>query len=134
MKIESVRIENFRGFKDETIKLSDYTCFVGRNGSGKSTILYALNVFFRQHKDTSTDLSRLTAEDFHHGNIDLPIRITVAFSDLSDEAKQDLADYVRQGDLLYQQRRGLIPRQGVQRLNSMVIDWDLKNFVFILTR
>jgi len=41
MKIESVRIENFRGFQDETIILDKYTCFIGANGSGKSTILNA---------------------------------------------------------------------------------------------
>jgi hypothetical protein len=35
VKIESVRIENFRGFKDETILFGDYSCFVGPNGAGK---------------------------------------------------------------------------------------------------
>ena len=69
MKIESVRIENFRSFKDETIFLDDYTCFVGPNGAGKSTIIYALNVFFRQYKDSQTDLSKLIKDDFHHKNI-----------------------------------------------------------------
>lgn len=39
MKIESVKIENFRSFKNETIVLDNYTCFVGSNGSGKSTFL-----------------------------------------------------------------------------------------------
>lgn len=100
MKIESVRIENFRGFADETINFNEYTCFVGPNGSGKSTILSALNVFFRQYKDSKTDLSKLTAEDFHHKNVKNPIRITVTFSDLSQQAKQDLSDYVRQDKLI----------------------------------
>ncbi len=99
MQIESVRIQNFRGFCDETVALGDYTCLVGRNGSGKSTVLYALNVFFRQFKDTSTDLSRLCADDFHHKRTDSPIRITVTFTDLSDTAREDLAAYVRQGKL-----------------------------------
>jgi predicted ATPase len=99
LKIESVRIQNFRGFCDQTLTLGDYTCLVGRNGSGKSTVLYALNVFFRQFKDTSTDLSRLCANDFHHKQTDSPIRITVTFTDLSDSAKADLAAYVRQGRL-----------------------------------
>lgn len=58
MKIESVRIENFRSFKDETIFFDDYTCFVGPNGAGKSTVFYALNIFFRQYKDSKTDLFR----------------------------------------------------------------------------
>ncbi|MFO7906925.1 MAG: AAA family ATPase [Pirellulaceae bacterium] len=100
MKIESVRIENFRGFRYETIYLSDYTCLVGPNGAGKSTILTALNVFFRQYKDSKTDLSKLSADDFHHKNVNDPIKITVTFGDLSIEAKSDLADYVRQDKLV----------------------------------
>lgn len=100
MKIESVRIENFRGFRDETIFLDDYACLVGPNGAGKSTILTALNVFFRQYKDSKTDLSKLSADDFHHKNVNDPIRITVTFFELSAEAKLDLADYVRQEKLI----------------------------------
>ncbi len=100
MKIESVRIENFRSFKDETIKLDNYTCLVGANGSGKSTVLNALNVFFRQYKDSKTDLSKLTSEDFHHKNTGNPVKITVTFTDLSEAAKEDLSDYVRQDKLI----------------------------------
>ena len=84
MKIESVRIENFRSFKDKTINFDNYTCFIGANGCGKSTILNALNIFFRQNKDCSTDLCRLSIEDFHHKNIDEPVKITVTFIELSD--------------------------------------------------
>jgi putative ATP-dependent endonuclease of OLD family len=100
MKIESVRIENFRGFRDETISFENYACFVGPNGSGKSTILAALNVFFRQYKDSKTDLSKLSAEDFHHKNVKDPIKITVTFNDLSAASTSDLSDYVRQGKLI----------------------------------
>lgn len=100
MKIESVRIENFRGFRDETINLDNYACLVGPNGAGKSTVLTALNVFFRQYKDSKTDLSKLSADDFHHKNVNDPIRITVTFCELTPEAKSDLADYVRQEKLI----------------------------------
>lgn len=79
MKIESVRIENFRCFKDETISFDDYICFIGPNGVGKSTIFHALNLFFRQSKDCQTDLLRLSAKDFHHFNTSKPIKITVTF-------------------------------------------------------
>ncbi|WP_206665095.1 AAA family ATPase [Aeromonas veronii] len=50
MKLESVRIKNFRTFKDETIFFDNYSCFVGPNGSGKSTVMNALNVFFANIK------------------------------------------------------------------------------------
>lgn len=100
MRIESVRIENFRSFKDEIINFDNYTCFVGPNGSGKSTVLNALNIFFRQYKDCQTDLSKLSREDFHHKNIEDPVKITVTFTELPEKAKEDLSDYVRQNKLI----------------------------------
>lgn len=100
MKIESVRIENFRGFSDETVYFDNYSCLVGPNGAGKSTVLAALNVFFRQYKDSKTDLSKLSADDFHHKKVNQPIKITVTFRDLSKEAKSDLSAYVRQDKLI----------------------------------
>ncbi len=100
MKIKELRIENFRAFKDETIDFDDYTSFVGPNGVGKSTVFHALNLFFRQSKDSQTDLLKLSANDFHHSNTNQPIKVTVTFSSLSDQAKKDLADYVRQDKLI----------------------------------
>lgn len=100
MKIESIKIENFRCFKEETIYFDDYCCFVGANGAGKSTVFYALNIFFRQYKDSYTDLSKLSENDCHHKNKKSDIKITVTFKDLSDEAKNDLKDYVRQDKLI----------------------------------
>lgn len=95
MKIESVKIDNFRCFKNETIMFDDYTCLIGSNGSGKSTVLNALNIFFKNNKDSQTDLNTLSIDDFHHKNIQKPIIITITFKDLSDKAKEELSDYVR---------------------------------------
>ncbi|WP_299056924.1 AAA family ATPase [uncultured Polaribacter sp.] len=100
MKIESIRIENFRAYKEEFIEFDDYTTFVGPNGVGKSTVFHALNLFFRQNKDSQTDLLKLSANDFHHSDTTKDIKITVTFSSLSDEAKEELADYVRQDKLV----------------------------------
>lgn len=100
MKIESIRIENFRSFKDETVLFDNYNSLIGPNGSGKSTVLNAMNVFFRQNKDCMTDVNNLKEEDFHHKNTKEPIRITVTFEGLTDAAKGDLADYVRHDKLI----------------------------------
>ena len=100
MKIESVRIENLRSFAEVTVPFDNYTCLVGPNGAGKSTILCALNIFFRESENVATDLIQLDMEDFHRKKTEKPIRITVTFVDLSEEAQQDFADYFRQGKLV----------------------------------
>jgi len=100
MRISSIRIQNFRAFKDQTISFDDYTCLVGANGAGKSTVLYALKVFFRDDADSPTDFGELEDEDFHGSDVSQPVTITVVFSDLSDEAQSDFADYYRQGQLV----------------------------------
>jgi len=99
MKLRKLRIENFRSFENETISFDDYTCFVGRNGAGKSTILTALNIFFRETVDAATDLLRLCEEDFHGSDTTKPVRITATFVDLEDEAQKDFAAYYRSGEL-----------------------------------
>ncbi len=98
MKIKSVRLENFRSFIGETIFINRYSCFVGANGAGKSTVLSALNVFFRE-QSSSTDTSKLTDEDFYCKNTENPIRITVTFDDLNAVAQEELSAYVRQNEL-----------------------------------
>ncbi len=99
MKIEKIRIRNFRGFMDETIEVGSYSAFVGANGAGKSTVLAALNVFFRNEQDTITSSNNLDAEDFHKGNTDANVEITVTFGDLCPDATTEFQDYVRHGQL-----------------------------------
>ena len=51
MKIKSITIDNFRGYKDPvTIPFDNLTVFVGKNDIGKSTILEALDIFFNDSK------------------------------------------------------------------------------------
>lgn len=45
MKLTKLILSNFRGYKDKTeVDFSDITTFVGKNDSGKSTILEALDI------------------------------------------------------------------------------------------
>ena len=51
MKINTVKIKNFRSYKDEiNIEFGDLTAFVGKNDIGKSTVLEALDIFFNDSK------------------------------------------------------------------------------------
>ena len=99
MKIRSVRIRNFRSFDDETIHFDAHTRLLGPNGAGKSSVLAALNVFYQEHS-SATDVTSLSAEDFHNGNTKEPVEITVTFCDLSERAKEELSHYVRHDELI----------------------------------
>lgn len=47
MRLISMKLKNFRGYKDEiAIEFDNLTTFVGKNDIGKSTILEALDIFF----------------------------------------------------------------------------------------
>lgn len=52
--IKRIHVKNFRSLVDETIELSDYNFFVGKNDSGKSNVLKALNLFFNDRTDFNT--------------------------------------------------------------------------------
>jgi len=95
-----VRIKRLRSLEDVEVSFGDYTCLVGANGAGKSTVLCALNVFFRETENTGTDLTRLDQEDFFRKDTTKPIEITVTFTDLSPEAQKDFKEYCRQGKLV----------------------------------
>lgn len=100
MQIKSVRIVNFRSFDDCLVHFDNYTALVGANGSGKSTVLCALNIFFRDQEASATNVIDLDPEDFHNRNTVIPIEITVTFNQLSEDAKRDFADYLRQDQLV----------------------------------
>lgn len=57
--IESVTIKNFKCLRDVTIKLEPFTVFVGANGSGKTSILQALDLLCRTFR---TQLQQLEGE------------------------------------------------------------------------
>ena len=53
MKLEKIKIKNFRGYKDEiSINIDSMNVFVGKNDVGKSTILEVLDIFFNENTGT----------------------------------------------------------------------------------
>jgi putative ATP-dependent endonuclease of OLD family len=91
MRIQSVRIKNFRTLKDVTIPFDSITTFIGPNGSGKSTVLRALDWFF------NGKLGALTEKDCSFEATDEDIEIQVTFDDLTEKDRNALGKYAPAG-------------------------------------
>ena len=91
MKLHSLKLKNFRGYKDEiTIVFDDLTVFVGKNDIGKSTILEALDIFFNEGKGViKIDKSDVNISEAQAGNLDTII--SVCFKDLPERIVIDTA-------------------------------------------
>ncbi len=93
MKIDRVAVRGFRCLVDVAMVLDDYVAFIGANGSGKSSVLYALDWFFNGGQLTESDV---------HGHVDgqpLPddavVEVTVTLTDLSHRDRERLGQYGR---------------------------------------
>ena len=91
MKIQSVRITNFRTLQDVTIPFDSVTTFIGPNGAGKSTVLRALDWFFNGKPGSLTDT------DCSFGASTEAIEVRVTFSDLTAEDRNELGKYAPDG-------------------------------------
>ena len=84
MKLEQIKIRNFRGYHGEVvIDCDDMTVLVGQNDVGKSTILEALDIFFNEGKGIiKLDLADLNVDAKKGGYTDM--EISCVFSDLPE--------------------------------------------------
>ena len=84
MKIESIKLKNFRSYEEETeIFFDKLTVLVGRNDIGKSTILEALDIFFNDGDGViKIDKNDLNTHALRNG--DTETVISVCFSELPE--------------------------------------------------
>jgi putative ATP-dependent endonuclease of the OLD family len=82
MKLSRVRIRNFRCFQTETsIDFDDITALIGKNDSGKSSILEALDIFLNEDVPDKHDASK--------GGEAKDLTIICEFTDLPDQVVID---------------------------------------------
>lgn len=93
MKIEEVRIENFRHIEDLTLKIGDMLALIGPNNVGKSSILKAIQAFCEPKNSIPTT-------DFNEANGYPDIEITITFSNLTEEDKKRYASRILNGEKL----------------------------------
>lgn len=90
--LKSVRIENYRSISDIVLDCDDLTVLVGANGSGKSSLLRAIEMF-------GVKSPEVTAEDYYNGQTSMAIRITATFYNVSDAIKNKYEEYVVDNNL-----------------------------------
>jgi len=90
--IKSVGIDNYRCVQHEVLTCGRLTALVGANGSGKSTFLNAIDLFYSTSQ-------KVVSEDFYDGDVGNSIQITVTFCKLDESEKKRFQKYI-QGDEL----------------------------------
>jgi putative ATP-dependent endonuclease of OLD family len=96
MIIESAKITNFRSIVSQTLECDALTALVGSNGTGKSTFLIALDLFYAPSP-------KIDPEDFYNGQTGSEIAVAITFKDLSQDARSLFSAYL-QGDKLSVER------------------------------
>lgn len=116
MILESIRIENYRSIRNAVLYCDNLTALVGANGSGKSSILRAIDLFFAEKPV-------VTEEDYYNRQTNNVICITVTFKNLSNSAKTQFEDYVQNDKLVvtrmleWDSRKRAPPYHGIKMQN-----------------
>ena len=87
MQIKEVHVKNFRSILDESLPCDSLTALVGRNGSGKSSFLNAIDFFYNPS-------ARITTEDYYSEDTNQTIEIAVTFTSLSFDEKDFFSAYI----------------------------------------
>lgn len=87
MLIQEVHVKNFRSILEASLPCDSLTALVGRNGSGKSSFLSALELFYNPS-------AKVMPEDFYSEDVTQAIEIAVTYSGLSEEAKDLFSAYI----------------------------------------
>ena len=87
MQIKEVHVKNFRSILDESLPCDSLTALVGRNGSGKSSFLNAIDFFYNPS-------ARITTEDYYSEDTNQTIEIAVTFTSLSSDEKDFFSAYI----------------------------------------
>lgn len=87
MRVRSVSVRNYRSLKDVTVHLDGLTTLIGPNGSGKTSVLRALNLF-------SADAPPVTEGDFNDRGKDMEVCLAISCEATSAELAPHVIDGV----------------------------------------
>jgi len=92
MILKKIHVKNFRSIRDISVDVQNQLAIVGGNGSGKSSILRALERFFGQ--STTIEL-----DDFFGRKTDEPIEIGLTFTDFTDSERENFASRISNNEM-----------------------------------
>jgi putative ATP-dependent endonuclease of the OLD family len=92
MLIKTVSVKNFRCARNGVLNCEKLTALVGANGSGKSTFLRALHLFYEPGP-------KLDQRDWYNEDQTEPIEIAITFSDLGPGEKERFGGYLEVDEL-----------------------------------
>jgi predicted ATP-dependent endonuclease of OLD family len=93
MRIRKIEVANLRAIRNASLNLSENTVLIGENNSGKSAFLLALDLFFSNAPQTKP-------KDFSDGQLEVPINITVHFSDLTPAERKEFESNLINDELI----------------------------------
>ncbi|EAR25270.1 predicted ATP-dependent endonuclease, OLD family protein [marine actinobacterium PHSC20C1] len=102
MKVSHIVVENYRSLRRVELSVTDYTALVGANGSGKSSVLYALQWFYEGGALEGEDICGYhrpadgeVLDESSDAIAARTVSVTVTFSDLTSQDRSRLREYGR---------------------------------------
>lgn len=96
MKIKHISIKNYRSIESLELPIDDYAAFVGANGSGKSSVLYAINWMVNGGNLDAGDVHVLaTTPEGDPNEAPRTVSVAITFGDLSPKDRERLEKYGR---------------------------------------
>lgn len=95
MRIQHVKIRNFRAVKEFDGEFGNITSFIGYNGSGKSSIIRAINWFFEGHPLNEYDYFKDSS-----GKPSDEISVEIKFNSLNESEKSQFKKYVKDDSMI----------------------------------
>jgi len=92
MQLVQAKIRNFRSLREVTVAFGAHTALIGGNGSGKSSLLKALEKFYGSQKS-------LDADDYYGRDVEKPVEVELTFGNLTAEEAGAFESRVRDGRL-----------------------------------
>ena len=101
MKISSVRLINFRNFRDATIHLNKSTLIIGANDIGKTNFLYALRILLDKTL-SEADIEPRYSDFFAYADeVATQLSITLCLDELTDNVRSTFREHVNDDGQLY---------------------------------